>query len=112
VLSDGTNVNTGEHNGIIRSVEAALQRPLQWLICELHLNELPFREVLKKLDGETVGPVKLRGVIGKKLDFDSCSLPVVNFQPVAGNTVDVTADVMNNLSHDQKYLLRVCLAVQ
>ena len=54
VLCDSTNVNTGEHNGVIRQLEIALKRPVQWLICMLHLNELPFREVFKTVDGPWV----------------------------------------------------------
>ena len=34
----GCPANTGKHSGIIRSVEVALDRPLQWLVCMLHLN--------------------------------------------------------------------------
>jgi hypothetical protein len=43
VVCDGTNNNTGKNNGIIRKLEENLGRPLQWLVCLLHCNELPFR---------------------------------------------------------------------
>lgn len=40
---DGTNLNTGCNAGVICSIEKHLNRPLQWLICLLHFNELPLR---------------------------------------------------------------------
>jgi len=38
---DGTNVNVGTNGGIIRLLEKRLNKPLQWIICLLHMNELP-----------------------------------------------------------------------
>jgi hypothetical protein len=112
VTCDSTNVNTGEHNGVIRRIELSLNRPLQWLVCMLHLNELPFREVFKVIDGDTSGPKGLKGPVGSHLDFDPCQLPIVPFVGITGNVNDVDETVMNDLSQDQKYLLRACLAVQ
>jgi len=64
---DGTNVNTGNAGGIIALLEKHLNKPLQWLVCQLHANELPLRHLLKYLDGETCGPRAFKGVIGKQL---------------------------------------------
>ena len=36
---DGTVVNTGVKKGVIRLLETSLNRPLQWLVCQLHTNE-------------------------------------------------------------------------
>lgn len=65
--SDGTNVNTGTHGGIIRQLEEQIGQPLQWLICLLHFNELPFRAYMKSLDGATSGPNNFNGIIGKEI---------------------------------------------
>lgn len=79
--SDGTNVNTGIHAGIIRRIEISLKRPLQWFICLLHFNELPLRALFLHLDGRTCGPSQFTGKIGKLLP--KCeSLPIVNFVPI------------------------------
>ena len=40
---DGTNINTGRNGGVIRLLEDYCKKPLQWLVCELHANELPLR---------------------------------------------------------------------
>ena len=53
---DGTVVNTGYKNGIIRQLELSMGRPLQWFVCLLHTNELPLRHQLQHLDGKTTGP--------------------------------------------------------
>ena len=37
---DGTAVNTGRKGGVLHMVEMRLQRPVQWIICLLHRNEL------------------------------------------------------------------------
>ena len=39
VGSDGTTVMTGKSKGFIASLETLIGRPLQWVICLLHLNE-------------------------------------------------------------------------
>ena len=56
---DGTSVNTGIHNGVIRVVEQELEEVVQHIICLLHFNELPFRHELHAVDGVTSGPGKL-----------------------------------------------------
>ena len=53
---DGTSVNTGVHNGVIRLTELELGIPVQHIICLLHLNELPLRHLFYDLDGVTAGP--------------------------------------------------------
>ena len=31
------------------------ERSLQWIVCSLHLNELPFRHLFDAIDGRTTG---------------------------------------------------------
>lgn len=82
VGSDGTNVNTGVNGGIIRLLEEHFQQPLQWLICLLHSNELPFRAYFKSLDGETSGPKNFTGVIGKAISSNEMN-PVKKFKKIS-----------------------------
>lgn len=63
----GTPTNTGWKNGVIRNLELKLGRPLQWFICLLHFNELPFRHLFESVDGDTTGPTSFSGQIDKKL---------------------------------------------
>ena len=53
---DGTTVITGNSKGFIASLETLIGRPLQWVMCLLHLNELPLRHVFQNLDDVTSGP--------------------------------------------------------
>jgi len=39
---DGTVVNTGIKGGVFRRIEIAQNKPMQWIMCQLHANELPF----------------------------------------------------------------------
>ena len=36
----------------LRKIEEQLGRPLQWLVCQLHMNELPFRKYFSNVDEE------------------------------------------------------------
>ena len=104
---DGTNVNTGKNGGVIRLLEVEFNKPLQWLICQLHCNELPLRHLLESLDGPTSGPRAFSGPIGKALS--RCEqLPISEFEKIEVNLPEVN---INELSTDQKYLWEITTAV-
>lgn len=104
---DGTVLNTGTKGGVIRRLEQHFGKPLQWLVCLLHLNELPLRHLLHHLDGQTTGPVGLSGPIGKQLQ--NCeNLPVVKFKRI---DCELTNIDKKDLSTDQRYLLSMCQAI-
>lgn len=65
---DGTNINVRKYGGIIRLLEKRLNKPLQWIICLLHMNELPFQHLFIHIDGATSGPQTFTGTIGKQLE--------------------------------------------
>lgn len=104
---DGTNVNTGAKGGIITLWECQLQRPLQWLICQLHANELPLRRLMNYLDGDTSGPRGFSGDIGKSL-ANCNSLPVQQFQPIDS---EIPIILKLDLSTDQQYLYDMCQTI-
>ena len=104
---DGTAVNTGHKKGVISILEQELEKPLQWLICQLHANELPLRHLIIKLDGPTTGPKGFTGSICRQLS--KCEeLPLIDFEPVECEDIDCDPSI---LSTDQKYLLEACRAV-
>ncbi|GBM13747.1 hypothetical protein AVEN_90012-1 [Araneus ventricosus] len=72
---DGTVVNTGEFNGVIRSLELKLHRPIQWIICLLHFNEFPLRHLSER---KSSGPSSYTGDIGQNLKKGE-KLPFVAF---------------------------------
>lgn len=63
---DGTVANTGHKTGAIRLLEVSWKRPLQWIICMLHMLELPLRALVTHLDGPTTGPNSYSGPFGEK----------------------------------------------
>ncbi|KAK0066832.1 hypothetical protein Bpfe_003567 [Biomphalaria pfeifferi] len=105
---DGTVANTGNRGGIIRLLEVALDKPLQWFVCQLHANELPLRHLFEHLDGPTNGPKGFSGPIGKSL-VDCEKLPVVKYTPI--NCVLPSGLNSDDLSTDQKYLFDLNTAV-
>ena len=113
VVCDGTVTNTRKRSGVIRKLEKSVARPLQWLVCLLHANKLPFRKYISAIDGGcTRGTSSSSGVIMSALDFDPKDSPISKFKAILGKVVEVNVEVKNNLSTEQKYLLRACLAVQ
>ena len=104
---DGTNINTGAVGGVICLLEEHLNRPLQWLVCMLHANELLLRHLINKLDGVTQGPTGFSGIIGRALM--TCELlPVVKFDPIIlENCPNLDVEV----STDQQYLYDMCQAI-
>lgn len=104
---DGTVVNTGRKGGVIRLLEKEYNKPLQWLVCLLHANELPLRHLLQHLDGPTTGPRAFSGPIGKGLAHCR-ALPVVSFDKI---DADLPVVVLKDLSNDQKYLWQMCEAI-
>lgn len=105
---DGTVTNTGWKNGIIRQLELHVGRPLQWSVCLLHFNELPFRHIFQHIDGQTAGPKSFSGPIGQQLT--GCEkLPVVQYESVDCFIPDVDR---KTLSKDQQYLLDISKAIK
>jgi len=105
---DGTVVNTGSKGGVIRLIEEQLNKPLQWVICQLHANELPLRHLFQHLDGKTSGPRGFSGALGKQLE--NChKLPVKKFKPIKGNMPFLETAI--DLSTDQKYLFNICVSI-
>ena len=66
MFCDGTAVNTGRVGGIIKRIEMFLERPVQWIICLLHLNELPLRHLFDDINGKSSGPSTSTGEIGSQ----------------------------------------------
>src|SRR6218665_2745914 len=84
----GINVNTGAVGGVICLLEEHLNRPLQWLVCMMHANELPLRHLINKVDGVTQGTKGFSGIIGRALM--TCELlPVENSSQSPWRTVPI-----------------------
>ena len=72
------------NNSILRKIQEQLVRPLQWLVCQLHMNQLPFRKYFSHIDdGLMTGPITSSGVIAKVIMFYPKGIPIVDFFPIA-----------------------------
>ena len=111
VICDGTAVNTGRVSGVKKRLELFLERPLQWIVCLLHLNELPFRHLFDAIDGKTTGPATFAGEIGKQMKNKVHQLQLVTFQAVFSDIPQLSSQAVNDLSTDQRYLYEMCQAV-
>ena len=113
VGTDGTACMTGKYNGCIRHLEELLHRPLQWIVCLLHANELPLRHVFATLDGFTSGPNTFAGPIGKCLHGPASTWSVGQFEQIAMSTSfpKLPAHVVDDLSTGQHYAYSICWAI-
>lgn len=108
---DGAPVNTGVANGIIRRFEELLGRPVQWIICILHLNELIFHRLFKFLDKSSCSPQSYSSELGNQLlKCEECK--PVKFKRIVLDIHRLPANIQDwNLTSDQKYLLEIAKAV-
>ncbi|GBO21436.1 hypothetical protein AVEN_61386-1 [Araneus ventricosus] len=89
-------------------MELILNRPLQWLVCQLHANELPLRHLFAHVDRTTTGPRSLTGEI--RTSLAGCEkLPVVSFTPIECMRCEVTNK--KEFSTDQLYLMGICESI-
>ena len=112
VRSDGTAVMTGKSKGFIASLKTLIGRPLQWVTCLLHLNELPLRHVFQNLDGATSGSDSFSGPIGSQLNDAVSEWKVVKFKSIQNPKFPVIPNsLMDDFSSNQYYAYRICSAV-
>ena len=71
---------------------------MQWLVCQLHLNELPFKHVFELIDGKTSGPGSFKGVFIKKITEDFTNLAVVPFKKINGSFHLIPDNIFSELS--------------
>ena len=112
VGAESTAVNTGPRGGAIHLLECRLGRPVQWIVCCLHFNELPLRHLslCKQLIGPIEGPTQWKGPIGKALT--TCeTLSKADFKSISDG--DPLPDIdHNDLSQDQAYLHNIATAIR
>ncbi|GBO18799.1 hypothetical protein AVEN_199579-1 [Araneus ventricosus] len=108
---DGTNVNMGVNREVIRHLEMKCGRPLQWIVCLLHANELPLRHLLQTLDGVTSGLRAFSGQIGIAIKTYE-ELAIVPFEAIEGTSLPEMDEFhIRDLSDDQRYLKDMFQAV-
>ena len=113
VGGDSTAANTGKYIGAFAFLEDMRQGKLLWVICVLHLNELPLRHIFVFVDGPTSSNNTFKGVIGKLLphieELDWC----VKFEmlQIGPGMPELTEEVAADLSSDQRMLYLVFVSI-
>ena len=103
---------TGKFNGFIQNLEELLNKPLQWVICLLHINQLPLRHIFIHLDGTTNSPATFTGPIGKKLSGVVSDGPIAQFKSIPNpHFSEVPPQVLDDLNQNQYYSYRIRKAV-
>lgn len=118
VGTDGEMTNTGSWNGIVRRLEEHLDRPLQRVVCLIHMNELPLKRVMQQLVGKSSGTRSYHGKLGGLIEKDNLeTLELVHFTPVkeAESYFPIFREDYRTktlkLRTDQDYLYQMCHAV-
>ncbi|EFN75879.1 hypothetical protein EAI_04605, partial [Harpegnathos saltator] len=107
---DGTNTNTGWKAGILRKLEELTRKPMQWAVCLLHFNELPFRALFTHIDSASSSPHSYTGPIGSILS-DCEKLSVVSFKPIKCDLPYHNPEELRKLSKDLRYLFQISQAI-
>ena len=88
-------------------------RPLLWLVCQAHGNELPLRALFTHCDGGlgTSGPESFKGPLGQSCSGEVHLLTVVKFATISTTLPDLEVKVWKDLSRDQQLLYRYAKAI-
>ena len=106
-------MGTGWKAGVMAWVEKLLGRPLIWIVCGLHVNELPLRSLILNLDGPTSSDSGFSGPLGKALDKVE-DLPFnPDFEKIDSEALPImSSEVIDDLSTDQKHAFRLWEAIR
>src|SRR6218665_3878915 len=100
--SDTTNEMSGWKGGMLHCVEELLDKRLFRSFCWLHINELPFRRIVAKLDGPTSSDKGWCGTVGKLLSKVETLERKTEFEPIPliEPLVDISENIASQLSTD------------
>ena len=98
----------------MHKLELKLERKLVWLVCNLHTNELPLRNLLINLDGPTLSNNQFSGSIGKALSNATEYDINPNFTPISIGPplIELPEEVIGDLSTDQHYGYKIVCAIR
>ena len=114
IRGDSTSTNTGPAGGAIHYLEVRLGYKCHWLICLIHINELPFRHLMIKLDGKYIPKSGWTGPIGKLIEKINTMIINPTF-PALADTNDIReipSEIADKLSTDQKNCYKLIMAIK
>ena len=114
INGDSTNVNTGWGGGVINLMELKLGQNLNWIFCALHTKKLPLKHLIKLLDGKSKSGKKWSRKIGSLFD-EVTTLEINPFftkVEIGKPLINLSNDVVKDLSTDQYYSYQIAQAIQ
>nr|XP_047138771.1 uncharacterized protein LOC105846338 isoform X2 [Hydra vulgaris] len=111
IILDNTSVNTGKDNGLVACLERILKRRIHLIGCLLHVNELPLRHLISKLDGSSNSSNNYSGPVGKSLTTPIHLNLTVDFIQVETDIEYPPLCVIKDLSADQRMLLEYSIGI-
>ena len=92
--------DSGCRGGVVADLEKLLEPKLHWIICQIHVNELPLRNLIIKLDG----PYKHKSGFRILLMIINTLQVVHNWEPLGAEkkTIELLQDIVKNLPKDTK----------
>src|SRR6218665_146772 len=100
--SDTTKEMSGWKGGMLHCVEELLDKRLFRSFCWLHINDLPFRHIVAKLDGPTSSDKGWCSTVGKLLSKVETLERKTEFEPnpLIEPLVDITENIASQMSTD------------
>ena len=106
--ADGTVCMSVAKTECVKALEEQFNTLLQWIICLVHCDELPLRNVLTKLDGTTKSPHSFSGKIEKFLDNVVSEGPVEKFEVILHSDFsELPNEIIADLSNHQYYAYKI-----
>ena len=99
------------NKGAMRVIQLQVNRPLQVIVCMIHMTESPFKHLLEKLDGGKIKWTATKGLMGTKIkNLNENLTPLVNFQPIPTNVPDVDSQIFAEASNRLR-LHQLCVQI-
>ncbi|XP_065683157.1 uncharacterized protein LOC136096016 [Hydra vulgaris] len=106
-----TSVNTGKDNCLVACLERILKRRIHLIGCLLHVNKLPLRHLISKLNGSSNSSNNYSGPVGKSLTNLIHLNLTVDFIQVETDIEYPPPCVIKDLSADQRMLLEYSIGI-
>ena len=89
-------------------LEQLLGRKLNWIVCNLHTNELPLRHLIMEIDGKTMSKNRWTGPLGKMLDNVTDLAVAKKIKHIEAPQLPILQpQILLDLSTDQAYAYKI-----
>jgi hypothetical protein len=114
IRGDSTSTNTGPAGGAIHYLEEKLEKKCHWFICLIHINELPLKHLIIKLDEKYTPKSGWTGPIDKMIENINTMKMNSTFRALAdtNDIREIPPEIVDKLSTDQKNCHKLIMAIK